>query len=301
MTVSVIIPAYNGLEFIKSNLDTVLALKAGEVIVVDDASTDGTAGYITRNYPLVKVIALSQNVRFPKAVNLGVKKASGDIIVLLNQDVKPESDLLKSVLPHFSQSGLFAVTFHEQKYSWASAHINQGMLEFSDGTRDNRIHASFWASGAGSAFRKSMWRELGGFDESLTPGYYEDLDLGWRAHKRGYNIIWDPEAKISHIRETAYPKAFPAGYLHRIKERNFLLVQWKNLDRKYLLSHISSLISRVTHHPGFLVPALMAVVRLPQVLIFRNREKKYIRTADDRLFTEFSRPQTAYPPNSTAL
>ncbi len=260
VTVSVVIPVFNGREFLEKNLPAVLALEADEVIVVDDASIDGSSDVI-KKFTEIKLIKNSENLRFPKSVNIGFAKAIGEIVVLLNQDVTPDQNLLKFALPHFVDSQVFAVTFNEQERSWAQAKIRKGFLEFTNGDKDNRVHESFWASGGSAAFRKSTWDKLGGFDPIFTPGYFEDLDLGWRAHNLGYKILWDPKCKVDHQTETAFTKAFGATDLRRIKERNYLLAHWKNLRGLQLLQHVFYLFIRILTSPGYIVPVTMAICR----------------------------------------
>ena len=126
--VSVIIPAYNGQKLLAQNLPKVLAVGADEVIIVDDASIDGTADFITLNFPQIKLIRHIHNTRFPQTVNDGFKSASGNIVVLLNQDASPHSDLLKNILLHFKNPQIFSVTFNAQIQSWAKGSFKKGFL-----------------------------------------------------------------------------------------------------------------------------------------------------------------------------
>ena len=261
MTSSIVIPVFNGKEFLKANLPAVVSLAADEIVIVDDASTDGSAEFIAQSFPQIKLISHSRNCRFPITVNNGFSHATGDIIFLLNQDVKPDKNLLVNSLPHFADSKIFAVTFSEQNRSWAKGEFKNGFLEFTNGPRDNRIHESLWASGGSAAFRKDLWDQFGGFDPIFTPGYFEDLDLGWQARRAGYKIIWDPECSVKHLTETAFNKAFSPKELQYIKERNYLLAHWKNLDQDQLAIHFVALIKRIIKNPGFLVPVLMAISR----------------------------------------
>lgn len=261
MTTSVVIPVYNGLKYLKKNLGTVSNLEADEIIIVDDASTDGSVNFVKENFPQVKLIQHTKNKRFPISVNDGFSATSGEIIFLLNQDVMPNKDLIKNTLPHFSNSNIFAVTFNEENRSWADGQWKNGMLEFKNGKIDDQLHESLWASGGSAAFRKKIWNQLQGFDTIFSPGYYEDLDLGLRAHTAGYKIIWDPKCKVEHLTETAFNKAFPGKTLMRIKERNLLLAVWKNLPSGRLWSHLIYLIKRVLQHPGYIIPIFWATCK----------------------------------------
>lgn len=265
MNVSVVIPVFNGRQFLAANLSAVIALKADEVIIVDDASTDGSPDYVVRYYPQVHLIRQAKNSGFPATVNLGFSVAKGDIVILINQDVKPDKQLVKYILPHFQDPHLFAVTFNEQARSWAKGGWVNGLLEFENGVLDNQVHLSLWPSGGGSAFRKSLWDQLGGFDDIFTPGYYEDLDIGLRAQKSGYKVIWDPKCRVKHATETSFNKAFHPKMLLYIKERNFLIVNWKHLPLGMFRAHLHSLISRTLSGPGFIVPLTLAVIKLPRI------------------------------------
>ena len=254
MTTSVIIPVFNGQQFLSANLPAVLSLGADEVLIVDDASSPPV------EKSGVKIIRHEKNQGFPISVNDGFTVAIGDIVILLNQDVKPDKNLLVHTLPHFADPRVFAVTFNEQNRSWAKAEIRNGFLEFTNGPLDNKTHSSFWASGGSAAFRRSLWQQLGGFDPKFSPGYYEDLDISWRARNRGYDIVWEPKSKVTHATpESTFNKTFSKKSLQLIKDRNYLLAHWKNLDSKYYPAHIYNLLFRIFHHPGYLVPTLWAL------------------------------------------
>src|SRR3989338_2702569 len=126
ISISVVIPSYNGKLLLEKNLPAVIAslkylkrpgpakqgqafIDSSEIIVVNDASSDGTANWLSANYPQIKVIENKNNLRFGRSCNRGVNLAKGEIVVLLNNDVKPHQDFLASVLPHFTDNQVFAV------------------------------------------------------------------------------------------------------------------------------------------------------------------------------------------------
>ncbi|KKS89903.1 MAG: Glycosyl transferase, family 2 [Candidatus Woesebacteria bacterium GW2011_GWA1_43_12] len=273
MTTSVVIPAYKGKDLLQKNLPSILKLGADEIVIVDDASPDGTSEFLQKEYPKIKVIKHGKNTRFPTSVNDGFAAASGEIVLLLNQDTTPDSTALKTILSHFQDPQVFAVNLNENSRSWAKAEFKNGFLEFTNGVLDDQMHTSFWGSGGSCAFRKSLWDKLGGFDSVFTPGYFEDLDLGWRAHLAGCKILWDPQAKITHAAESTNKEEFEPAYLRRIKERNYLITHWKNLDFGRLLQHKFFLILRILRHPGYLLPTLMAFIHLPHIIACRIKQK----------------------------
>ena len=284
MTTSVVIPTFNGLDFLTANLPAVVAIHPDEIIVTDDASTDGSADFVSRTYPHVKLIRQPRNTGFPMNVNTGFTHAVGDIVILLNQDAAPHPQLIKTILPHFTNPTIFAVTFNAQIQSWADASFHHGFLDYKNGVQDGKIHRSFWASGGAAAFRKSIWDELGGLDSIFSPGYYEDLDLGWRSWRSGYQIIWDPGALVTHDKpESTFNATYRLKSLQRIKDRNLLLAHWKNLDADYLPSHAFYLVSRIFQHPGYIVPVIVALLHLPHVIASRGPSK----LSTTEIFTKF--------------
>src|SRR5581483_467633 len=125
MNVSIIIPNYNGESLLKKNLQSIIeALTTycekrntkGEVILVDDCSTDNSLSFMHdyqssfKNKNIVfKVEESKKNMGFSSTVNRGVGVAESEIIVLLNTDTRPDSNFLTYLLPHFENENVFAV------------------------------------------------------------------------------------------------------------------------------------------------------------------------------------------------
>ena len=178
---------------------------------------------------------------------------------MLNQDVKPDKNLIRETLKHFTNPQVFAVTFNENGRSWAKGEWVNGFFDYTNGPLDNELHDSAWASGGSAAFRHDLWDKFGGFDPIFTPGYSEDLDLGLRATNAGFKIIWDLKCTVEHVTESAYNKAFAPRTLRYFKERNTLLVMWRNMPKGLWPAHINTLINRIAKHPGYIVPTIMAI------------------------------------------
>lgn len=264
MKTSAIIPVYNGLNHLKISLPYIVKQGFDEIICIDDYSSDESAKFISENYPDIKLIKNHRNLRFPLTVNNGVKNSTGDIIFLINQDAYPKEKIIQKTLKHFSDDrDLFAVTFNEEGRSWADTKFENGFLNFKNGTIDEEIHYSFWPSGGSSAISKDKWIALEGFDPIFTPGYFEDLDLGWRANKKGWKTIWDPKILINHSNpESTFNKTFKSKSLQRIKDRNYLITHWKNIEASQWPEHLVYLLIRIFKHPGYIIPVLQAIIKL---------------------------------------
>jgi len=156
------------------------------------------------------------------------------------------------------------------------------------GSETDKPHNTFWISGGSGAFRKSYWEKLGGLDTMFNPFYWEDVDLSYRALKRGWKLLWEPKAIVEHRHEsTINLKYFSARYLNYVKERNQLLLCWKNLNLGWIVSkHIPGLLWRL-RHPGYIVPVLWTLMKLPQVIVRRIQEAKEVKVTDEEVFQRF--------------
>ena len=287
MKVSIIIPNWNGKNLLEKNLPTVLATGADDVIVSDDGSTDESVEFLKKNFPQVKILA-HKRLGFAGNCNRGVGVAKGEIVVLLNTDVIPEKDFLKPLKEDFQDPKVFAVSFNEPNLSWAKIKWVNGFVEHEPGPKIDKIHLSAWASGGSAAFRKTIWEKLGGFDEIYKPFYWEDLDLSYRAWKRGYEILWDPRAVVHHQHEETI-KRFPQNYIRLISERNQLLFIWKNINNpKMMFEHKVWLGKRLLTTPGYWRPFLAALAKKPYILPRRFKECREKKVSDKEIFAQFN-------------
>lgn len=290
MTTSVVIPNWRGKELLQKNLPSVLKVGFDEIIVVDDASPDDSCQFLKSKYPKVKVINHAKNLGFAHSVNSGVSAADGDIIFLLNLDVSPSKEILEPVVAHFKRDdSVFGVSLHEEGYGWSLPEIKDGFIAHKPGKETSISHKTFWISGGSGAFRKIYWDKLKGMDTMLSPFYWEDLELSYRALKRGWKLIWEPKARVIHEHEsTINPKYFNPKIINWIKDRNQLLVAWKHLTvKELLLSHLPGLLKRLGK-PGYWIVLFLAFLRLPQVLKGRIIEWREAKLSNEEVVTSFS-------------
>lgn len=291
MDVTIVIPNWNGEQKLKNNLPKVLKTKGvDEIIVVDDASTDGSIDLLEKEFPNIKLIKRQKNGGFSSTVNLGVKNAKGDLVFLLNSDAIPSEDCLKYVLPHFKDENIFSVGCNVGG-TWVWGYFRDGFFWHKQASEKVvQSHQTLWASGGSGIFRRSVWNKLGGLDELFDPFYEEDLDLGYRATKRGYINIFEPKSKVEHYKDTGViEENFSKSKVAKVAQRNQLLFIWKNIhDPKMIKEHILKLIGMLLTKPGYWQVFLPALKRLPHVLKKRSIETNEAKMTDYQVFQTYS-------------
>lgn len=254
MKFSVVIPNWNGKKFLKQCLDSLKRqeFKDFEIIVVDNGSEDGSVQFIETHYPEVRIVKLSKNYGFSKAVNDGIKEAKGELVFLLNNDTEVAPDCLyncKQAIQNYPDNHIFALRIMNYKtrdviesvgicYPKSGRGYNRGIgLIFS--REFNRSQRVFGFCGGGAIIRKSIFEEIGYFDEDFF-AYFEDVDLSFKARLLGYECIYIPDAVIYHIGSGFRGKEYRKKiyYLHR----NFIWTVIKNWPVNLFIKYSSLII-----------------------------------------------------------
>ncbi len=295
--VSIVIPYWNGTDKIKKHLPSVIKFAhendVEEIIASDDYSTDDTVKLLKEKFPEVRIVERQKNEGFASNVNTGFTNAHGDLVFLLNSDATPDKDVLKFSLPHFQNSKVFSVGCKVGEGSWATGRFEKGFFwhgqAHQTSSDEAKFHQTLWASGGSSIFRKSLWDEMGGFDPLYNPFYEEDVDLGYRATKRGYINIWEPKAKVEHYKEIGViAKNFEKKIVTEIAERNHLVFIWKNITSGKLINeHKKALAKMLALHPGYWPVFLSAFKKYPEIMKKRAIEKKQAKITDEEIFSIF--------------
>jgi len=299
--ISVIIPNFNGKELLTKNLPNVLKnCSQCEIIIVDDASSDESVDFLKENYKQVKIIEQKQNKGFAHSVNIGVKAATADLVLLLNSDVSPKEGFLEKLLGHFKQNNVFAVGLadysHEGKKTVirgkSGAKFTKGFL--SHFSAKPARGESFWVSGGSSLVDRNKFLELGGFDEVYAPFYWEDIDLCYRAAKMGYVCIFEPDAKADHFHaEGAIKKNFSPFYIKAISYKNQFIFVWKNIaDIDLVLTHIlwlpyHFLKAASTIDKAFFYGFLLALAKIPALVL--ENQKQVNKLNDKEVIQKFEK------------
>lgn len=259
MNISVIVTNWNGKKLLKKNLEIIIqnSPQSKEVILADDASQDNSIPFtksLQKKYPKLKIISHQKNLGFGANTNYAINHADGDLIVLLNNDIYPYPNYITNSIKHFENKKVLGVGFAEKNQeNWARFMWKGGYLQHEPGTTNiNKTHISGWVSGGSSIIRKSLFQKLGGFDPIYHPFYSEDLDLGYRAWKSGYLLLWEPKSIVEHHHETTMSK-FSRSLLNYVKERNRLLNTWRLIDNPRLLKQNRlALVGRVLSGPNYI-------------------------------------------------
>ena len=314
MSISIVIPSYNGIYIVKKNLPKVLEIlkkektDKKELIIVDDKSTDGSFEYLkdfkknNSKYDVdIKVAQNEKNLGFSSNVNNGVKLATGEVIILLNTDVIPRQDFIEPLLKHFADQDVFAVGCIDESLEGDRIVLRgRGIGKWQRGFLVHRAGAldrgnTLWVSGGSGAFRKSIWEKLGGFEELYNPFYWEDIDLSYRALKSGYKIIFEKNSVVRHEHEKGTIKShFTSSRVKKISYRNQIIFVWLNITEiKYLIYHIFwlpyHLVSTLLKGDYIFAMGLLAAIgRIPKIIHKRILSKKLFKFNDEEVLQQFS-------------
>lgn len=247
--VDIIIPNWNGREWLGSCLDSLLAqtFKDFQIIVVDNGSTDGSVEFVRDNYPQVQLIVLPENTGFTGAINTGIKAGNAPYVCWFNNDAEAAPDFLENLLkalnpkePEKFAMAAARVLFHSNPKLINSAGSFVGpdgvgrdrAFMRSDGPPFDQPAELFGPAGVAALYCRTLFDEVGLLDEDFFL-YSEELDLNYRAQLAGYRCIYVPDALVWH-RGSATAKRISqkAAYL---ASRNGLLALIKNLPGALLL------------------------------------------------------------------
>ena len=253
MKTAVVILNWNTRDYLRKFLPGLIASTEGldaEVIVADNASTDGSLEMLAAEFPDVRRISLDRNYGFTGGYNRALAQVEADYYVLINSDIEVPQGWLKPLTdwmdthPHCGACGPKLLSYdHRDRFEYAGA--AGGLLDrygypFCRGRILQKVEKDegqydtpedvFWVSGACLLVRSKLWKKLGGLDDRFF-AHMEEIDLCWRMQLSGYTVTVVPESFVYHIGGGTLPNESP--FKLRLNFRNNLLLLENNLAKTF--------------------------------------------------------------------
>lgn len=246
--VSVVIVTWNGLPLLQQCLPSVVATDYPnlEIVVADNASTDGSAAWLAQTYPQVKVVRHPENWAFCKGNNAAIPHTRGDYVLLLNNDVEVPPGWLHPLVAAMEAAPEVAAVqpkllqyHHRHRFEYAGASggfldrygypFTRGRLFFTledDHGQYDDVRDVFWATGAALMLRRAALDRVGLLDEHFFM-HMEEIDLCWRLWRAGYRVQVVPQSHVWHLGGGSLPQGHPRKTYFNF--RNNLLLLYKHL------------------------------------------------------------------------
>lgn len=255
--ISIIIPVYNRLKFTQKCLESIFKFGSKytfEIIVVDNASSDGTKEFLDGLSEKVMAIHNKENLGFGKACNLGAKRATGEYLLFLNNDTIVTKNWMDVLVDELDQNQDIAIA--GSKLLYPDETIQHAGVVFAEDKTPYHIYSreikekhyvnkkrKFNAvTAACMLVRKDLFNEVGGFNEDFFNGY-EDIDLCLKIKELGKDIIYCPESVVYHFesisegrmnKHNENQELFLKKWGDKIKQDDFIYRGEDNTQNQYL-------------------------------------------------------------------
>lgn len=258
---TVVIPNYNGIQYIDACLASLYrGTVVPEILVVDNGSGDGSRELVRENYPGVRLLEFTENTGFSRAVNAGIRAASTEFVLLLNNDTVAQAEMVERLEEAISEDGRI--------FSAAARMIQLNCPEKLDGAgdfycalgwafargKDRAVWAYekpcriFSACAGAAIYRRALFDKIGCFDENHF-AYLEDTDIGYRANIYGYHNKYVPGAEVFHA-GSAVSGSRHNEFKVRLSARNSIYLIYKNMPVLQILLNLPFLLA------GYLIKLL---------------------------------------------
>lgn len=256
--VSIIIPVYNQYYYTNLCLQSILHNTRDisyEIIIADDNSTDETR-YIEKNVSNIIISRNKENIRFLRNCNNAAQKASGKYIVFLNNDTQVQKGWLSALVHAMEEDNNIGLVGSKLIYPDGTLQEAGGIV-YADATacnygrnnNPNELKYNYkkevdYISGASIMLKRSLWNELGGFDETFAPAYYEDTDLAFKVrYKKSLKVVYIPESLVVHFEGKSNGTDLSSGQKqYQIVNREKFYQKWKQELHKYHVNRLAGTI-----------------------------------------------------------
>jgi GT2 family glycosyltransferase len=277
-----------------------------------DAGLQTTDDLLPTAYCLLPAVFLrwvrnETNAGFSVTANKGITAAQYPLVFLLNNDVEISRDAIAPLVAGFADTNVFAV--HCRVFELESGrecgtgkvgsfargfirvHQSYAATDDAENPRQQPLYSMF-AGGGSAMFDRRKFLSIGGFECLLSPFYWEDVELSYRAWKRGFTILYEPRS-VAHHRVSSTISKLNQRRVRLIEQRNRIIYQWIHLqDVAMLASHflwlaLLGVTAPLRLKPLFLLSCIEALKRLPAIRKRRAEEKQYAKRTDRELFAIF--------------
>lgn len=233
---------YNGCRHLEQMLPSALEavrLYPGDarLLVLDNRSTDNDLEWISSVYPAVEVIVAPKN-DFLYSYNWLLPQLPEEIVVFLNNDLKLNNNFILPLIGHFSNADVFAVSatsreWDDTGYSWGpiSLDCRRGFYYWDYDPTRQEISYTLFCSGGFMAVSREKFLQINGFNRLFYPAYGEDLDLCFRAWRRGWRCIFEPASVVFHRVHGSF-NSDSNKRAASLSQRCQLLFQWSTLPQQ---------------------------------------------------------------------
>ncbi len=302
--VAVVILNWNGKYFLKKFLPPLLASTYNnmQVIVADNASTDGSVLWLKEKFPAIEIIINPVNEGFAKGYNTALKQVDADYFILLNSDVEVTPGWIEPIVNIMEADKKIAACQpkildekNKQYFEYAGAcggFIDVLGYPFARGRvlekieKDNKQYDDavpcFWASGAALFVRANVYKTLGGLDEYFF-AHQEEIDLCWRMQLMGYKIYVQPASVVYHVGGGTLPQGnSKKTYLNY---RNNLIMLYKNtawqsivwkMPLRLLLDVVAAYKGLFSGDAGYFFAIAKAHIHFVQWLLFYKKKSLFV-------------------------
>jgi N-acetylglucosaminyl-diphospho-decaprenol L-rhamnosyltransferase len=243
----VIVPTYQGLHHLESFLPSLRdQTLPHDVIVVDNASTDGTGAFLRDRWPNVRVISFGENRGFGKAANAGVEAASSEIVVLLNNDIVCTPTFLERLVAALDPADGVVMAApvlvrrgDEDRIDTAGILVDRTLHGFNHlygepvEVLENAVFDPLAPCGGAAAFERAAFLGVGGFDPAFF-AYLEDVDLAIRCSARGWRCRLAPTALAIHAHSGTLGEGSPAKNRLTAWGRGYIVGKYRLHTRPHL-------------------------------------------------------------------
>ncbi len=238
-----------------------------EIVMVDNASVDGSVQWLDRNAPEARTLQCRQNHGFAGGVNAGVEASTGEVLVFLNTDMRVEPNWLRELVTPITTreadcTSSLTLSWNGREVNFGGSAMNFHGIGWQVGMNDPDIDRyrhpadTLFACGGSMAIRREVYAEAGGFDEDFF-AYYEDVDLGFRLWVLGYRVLYVPQS-VAYHHHMATSRRIEVHKIRLLQMRNPLWLIYKNYED----------------------PVLQRV--LPAALLVHQKRMAYVLHLDDR-------------------